>query len=86
MLFYFQTRAQVLIKQYQDLQEQIEQSHLELSTFKFLQSQEEAAIPRRIEGLIEDVNRQQEREKVLQKRYEQLNMQLHEMQIQPLEH
>lgn len=29
--------------------DQIEQAHMELSTFKFLQQQEEAAIPRRIE-------------------------------------
>lgn len=56
--------------------EQIEQAYLELSTFKFLQNQEEAAVPRRVNALIEDVNRQTERERVLQMRYAQLQDQL----------
>ncbi|KAI4473306.1 hypothetical protein M0804_015407 [Polistes exclamans] len=68
----YQTRAQVLIKQLHDLCEQIEQAHLELSTFQFLQNQEEAAVPRRVNALIEDVNRQIERERILQMRYAQL--------------
>lgn len=59
-----------------DLCEQIEQAYLELSTFKFLQNQEEAAVPRRVNALIEDVNRQTERERVLQMRYAQLQDQL----------
>lgn len=59
-----------------DLCEQIEQAYLELSTFKFLQNQEEAAVPRRVNALIEDVNRQTERERVLQIRYAQLQDQL----------
>ncbi|XP_060820582.1 cell division cycle 5-like protein isoform X1 [Bombus pascuorum] len=72
----YQTRAQVLTKQLHDLWEQIEQAHLELSTFKFLQTQEEAAVPRRVNALMEDVNRQTERERVLQGRYAQLQDQL----------
>ncbi|XP_076296861.1 cell division cycle protein 21 [Lasioglossum baleicum] len=72
----YQTRAQVLTKQLHDLWEQIEQAHLELSTFKFLQTQEEAAVPRRVNALMEDVNRQTERERVLQVRYAQLQDQL----------
>lgn len=44
-----QTRAAAVIKQLQDLHDQIEQARMELSTFKFLKEQEEAAIPRRIE-------------------------------------
>nr|XP_033321478.1 cell division cycle 5-like protein isoform X3 [Megalopta genalis] len=72
----YQTRAQVLTKQLHDLWEQIEQAHLELSTFKFLQTQEEAAVPRRVNALMEDVNRQTERERVLQARYAQLQDQL----------
>lgn len=44
-----QTRAQGLVKQLQDLQDQIEQAYMELSTFNFLKDQEDAAIPRRIE-------------------------------------
>ncbi|KAG7212980.1 hypothetical protein KM043_002320 [Ampulex compressa] len=72
----YQTRAQVLTKQLHDLWEQIEQAHLELSTFKFLQAQEEAAVPRRVNALMEDVNRQTERERMLQTRYAQLQDQL----------
>lgn len=45
----YQSRAASLIKQFQELQDQIEQANLELSTFKFLADQEKAAIPRRIE-------------------------------------
>lgn len=45
----YQTRAQTLIKQIQDLYEQIDHSNLELSTFKFLQEQEKSALPRRIQ-------------------------------------
>lgn len=45
----YQNRAQALIKQFQELNDQHEQAHLELSTFKFLADQEKAAIPRRIE-------------------------------------
>lgn len=70
----YQTRAQALVKQLQDLMDQIEQAHMELSTFKFLQQQEEAAIPRRIESLTEDVNRQMEREKALQKKFGELQL------------
>lgn len=45
----YQSRTASLIKQFQELQDQIEQANLELSTFKFLAEQEKAAIPRRIE-------------------------------------
>lgn len=45
----YQSRAQTLIKQLQDLYEQIDQAHLELNTFKFLQEQEQAALPRRVQ-------------------------------------
>ena len=47
--FFFQSRAQVIVKQLQELYEQLEQADMELSTFKFLQQQEIAAIPRRLE-------------------------------------
>ncbi|XP_044012402.1 cell division cycle 5-like protein [Aphidius gifuensis] len=62
----YQTRAQVLTKQLDDLWEQVEQAQLELSTFKFLQSQEDAALTRRVSCLNEDLYRQVEREKSLQ--------------------
>lgn len=48
-VLWFQSRAQALMKQLHDLYEQIEQAQLELSTFNFLQRQEMAAIPRRLE-------------------------------------
>lgn len=44
----FQTRSQGVIKQLQDMHDQIEQARMELSTFKFLKEQEEAAVPRRL--------------------------------------
>ncbi|KRT79782.1 hypothetical protein AMK59_6609 [Oryctes borbonicus] len=83
----YQSRAQALIKQLQDLYEQMDQAHLELNTFKFLQAQEKAALPRRIQSLTEDVNRQMERERQLQSRYSELQgkirtLQEYELQIQ----
>lgn len=45
----YQAKAQALIKQLHETFEQIEQSHLALSTFRFLAQQEETAIPRRME-------------------------------------
>lgn len=68
----YQSRGQALIKQIQELVEQIEQTHLELKTFQALQEHEALAIPKRVEALTEDVNRQVEREKSLQKRYREL--------------
>ncbi|KAJ0178928.1 hypothetical protein K1T71_005703 [Dendrolimus kikuchii] len=75
----YQSRAASLVKQFQELQDQIEQANLELSTFKFLAEQEKAAIPRRIESLTEDVNRQTDREKQLQKKYAELQGELEEI-------
>ena len=74
----YQVRTQALTKQLSDTWDQIEQLRLELSTFKFLQAQEESALPRRINALVEDVNRQNEREKHLQTKYAQLQEMLHE--------
>lgn len=45
----YQSRAHSLIKQLQDTYEQIEQNYLSLSTFKFLETMETAAIPKRLE-------------------------------------
>ncbi|PSN39298.1 Cell division cycle 5-like protein [Blattella germanica] len=78
----YQSRAQALIKQLHDLYEQIEQGQLELSTFRFLQRQEMAAIPRRLESLTEDVNRQTEREKTLQAKYSELQLTAEQLQQQ----
>ncbi|GFX99235.1 cell division cycle 5-like protein [Trichonephila clavipes] len=68
----YQSRNQALIKQHQDLVEQVEQTHLELNTFKTLQELESLAITKRVESLTEDVSRQVERESMLQKKYEEL--------------
>lgn len=76
----YQSRAQALIKQLQDYYEQIDQANLELNTFQFLEEQEKAALPRRVQSLTEDVNRQMEREKVLQKRYGELQGEIKEVQ------
>ncbi|RZC40269.1 Myb Cef and/or Ax dynein light domain containing protein, partial [Asbolus verrucosus] len=76
----YQSRAQGLIKQLQDYFEQIDQAHLELNTFKFLQEQEKNALPRRIQSLTEDVNRQMEREKGLQNKYAELQAQIKQVQ------
>lgn len=77
----YQTRAQLLTKQLHDLWEQIEQAHLELSTFKFLQMQEEAAMPRRTNALVEDGDRQTHCERILQTRYAQLQEQLEQFSV-----
>ncbi|XP_006625730.1 cell division cycle 5-like protein [Lepisosteus oculatus] len=68
----YQSRAMGLIKQLNDLWDQVEQAHLELCTFEELKKHEDTAIPRRQEALREDVQRQQEREKELQQRYADL--------------
>ena len=65
----YQTRAQGLTKQTQDLYDQIEQAQLELSTFSFLKNQETNAIPKRLQSIMDDVERQTKREKNLQELY-----------------
>lgn len=45
----YQARAHSLIKQLQEIYEQIEQNYLSLSTFKFLEKMETTAIPKRLE-------------------------------------
>lgn len=76
----YQTKTQALMKQLEEIYEQTDQSMLELETFKFLAEQEKAALPRRIHSLTEDVNRQIERERGLQKRYGELQEELRRLQ------
>lgn len=78
----YQSRAQALIKQLQDMYDSIDQANLEYNTFKFLQEQEKVALPRRVQSLTEDVNRQMEREKALQKRYSEMQNQIRHLQEQ----
>uniref|UniRef100_A0A674MLJ1 Cell division cycle 5-like protein n=1 Tax=Takifugu rubripes TaxID=31033 RepID=A0A674MLJ1_TAKRU len=70
----FQSRALGLLKQHNELWEQVEQAATELQTFSQLKKQEDIAIPRRQEALREDVERQMERERELQQRYGELLM------------
>ncbi|XP_072391983.1 cell division cycle 5-like protein [Diabrotica undecimpunctata] len=72
----YQSRAQALIKQLQDCYENLDSTNLELNTFKFLQEQEKSALPRRIQSLTEDVSRQTERERGLQKKYGDLQAEI----------
>ncbi|KAG1677882.1 Cell division cycle 5-like protein [Nymphon striatum] len=94
----YQSRAQGLIKQLQDVYEQLEQANLEETTFTSLRSHETIAIPKRIQlvafydfyfiqSLTEDVNRQKERENGLQKRYSDLQDKLESLksEIQEVE-
>ncbi|XP_077437336.1 cell division cycle 5-like protein [Vanacampus margaritifer] len=68
----FQSRALGLLKQHNELWEQVEQAATELETFSQLKKQEDMAIPRRLEALREDVERQMDRERELQQRYGEL--------------
>ena len=60
----------------QDTYTQLETSRLEFSTFSFLKELETVAIPRRLDTISEDVKRQTEREKELQKRFQELQTEL----------
>ncbi|KAE8605364.1 hypothetical protein XENTR_v10015082 [Xenopus tropicalis] len=68
----YQSRAMGLIKQLNEIWDQYEQANLELGTFEELKTHEDIAIPRRIECLKEDVQRQEERERELQQRFAEL--------------
>ncbi|XP_022081761.1 cell division cycle 5-like protein [Acanthaster planci] len=68
----YQSRALGLIKQLGDMYEQVEQTSIELETFEALKRNEDAAIPKRLESLREDLKRQTDREKELQKRFADL--------------
>ncbi|KAL8617339.1 CDC5 cell division cycle 5-like protein [Nucella lapillus] len=68
----YQSRAQRLMKKMTDLSDQLEQTYLERNTFDNLRQHEIGAIPKRTESLKEDVQRQMERERELQKRYSEL--------------
>ncbi|KAK7108189.1 cell division cycle 5-like protein [Littorina saxatilis] len=68
----YQSRAQGLMKQLTDVSDQLEQTCLEKNTFDNLRQHEIGAIPKRMESLKEDVQRQMERERELQKRYSEL--------------
>jgi len=68
----YQSRAQSLTTTTQGLIEQIELARSELDTYKFLRTHESAAIPSRLEVYREEVEKQTERERQLQARYQEL--------------
>ncbi|KAK8748013.1 hypothetical protein OTU49_016270 [Cherax quadricarinatus] len=75
----YQARAASLAASLQDCVAQVETALLELSTFTFLKQMETVAIPRRLATISEDVARQTEREKELQRRYDQLQCTLQDL-------
>lgn len=68
----YQTRMSDFLRQFRENANQIEQSRLELTSFAALKVKEDSSIVKRIGTLEEDVQRQNEREKSLQLRYDQL--------------
>lgn len=65
----YQSIHQAMTKQVHDLHDQVEQTYVEMKTFEHLRQHEVNAIPKRLESLTDDVNRQTERERELQKRF-----------------
>ncbi|CAF4262722.1 unnamed protein product, partial [Rotaria magnacalcarata] len=66
------SRGQALIKALTDVYDQIDQTQVEAKTFELLRQNEILAIPKRIDSFTEDVARQEERERELQRRYQEL--------------
>ncbi|XP_070568591.1 cell division cycle 5-like protein [Ptychodera flava] len=69
----YQSRALGLVKQLNDAFENLEQTFVEMKTFESLKRNEDIAIPKRLESLKEDVRRQAERERELQKQYSEIS-------------
>ncbi|CAB4038933.1 cell division cycle 5 [Paramuricea clavata] len=68
----YQSRAVGLVKQLSDVHDQVEQAYVEKRTFEELRNQETNSIPKRLQALEEDVQRQTEREHELQQRFGEL--------------
>jgi pre-mRNA-splicing factor CDC5/CEF1 len=68
----YQSRTQVLVKSLQDVHSQCEMKHVEWQTFEKIREHELAAIPKRVESISDDVNKQIQREKELQKKFADL--------------
>jgi len=81
----YQSRSQGLVKQMNDVNDQLEAANLEMATFTMLQEHETNAIPKRLEGLTEDVARQEDRESELQQRFASLQMLAEEENAKKLE-
>lgn len=80
----YQSKAQKMINNIQELNEQADQLELELNSLKLLAEQEKIAMGKRVQSLTEDVNRQMERERGLQHRYSLLQDQIRELYEQQL--
>ncbi|XP_045467049.1 cell division cycle 5-like protein [Harmonia axyridis] len=80
----YQSKAQKMINNIQELNEQADQLELELNSLKLLAEQEKIAMGKRVQCLTEDVNRQMERERGLQHRYSLLQDQIRELYEQQL--
>merc|ERR1719270_3271034 len=77
----YQSRAAGLIKQLNDAADQLENSRLEMTTFKELRNNETNAIPRRLAAITEDVKKQTDREKDLQASYREMVHKLEEARV-----
>jgi pre-mRNA-splicing factor CDC5/CEF1 len=71
----YQTRSQALVKMLHDQFEQLEQTYVEMKTFETLRQHEIGAMPKRLESLMDDVRRQTDREKELQRNFAALQQQ-----------
>ncbi|XP_044757093.1 cell division cycle 5-like protein [Coccinella septempunctata] len=80
----YQNKAQKMVGNIQELNEQADQLELELNSLKLLAEQEKVAMAKRVQSLTEDVNRQVEREKALQLKYSSLQDQIRELYEQAL--
>jgi pre-mRNA-splicing factor CDC5/CEF1 len=69
---FLQLLAQAINKQIDELHEKTEMAEIELETFRRLRDHEQLAVPKRIGTLTDEVRRQEERERELQKRYDTL--------------
>lgn len=70
--YLLQILAQAVNKQIDELHEKTEAASIELETFRRLRDHEMLAAPRRLHSLTDEVRRQEERERELQKRYDTL--------------
>lgn len=75
----YQARFEALSKRLGDSFEQLDKTSVELESFSLLNISESAAIPRRVQGLSEEVDRLERRERTLQERYRELDTERREL-------
>jgi hypothetical protein len=69
----------MMIKQFQDLFNQIESKHVEFQTFEKIRERELESVDKRVNALNQDVQQQSEREKQLQAKFRQLCLERDEL-------